>query len=207
MYINRLQALNIAISAINQLPDSEQNKQAIERLENMKKDKYIRWTKEMVFEQLDKWKSVHNRNPTVTDLVESDMPKVITIKKLFDMRASAFLNIYYPRTANKHSTSKYSIKTKQEWVDNFIEEFNRIQPQSSKDYNAKRDPDSPTWLTIARYLGLSTWGSLLEYTHLKIPKQDTTRHYTVTSTSSLYNKLEALLNEKIINNDTQIRKK
>jgi hypothetical protein len=55
-----------------------------------------KWTKELVFKELNKWKQEHGRNPTVTNLVEPGMPKAITIQKLFDMRASAFLNIYYP---------------------------------------------------------------------------------------------------------------
>ena len=45
MYITRLQAIDIAISAIRQLSDTEDNRQAIERLENIRHDcKAIKWT-------------------------------------------------------------------------------------------------------------------------------------------------------------------
>lgn len=201
MYITIIKALNIAISAISQLPDNEENRQAIIRLQNLKqRDCYIQWTKETVFEALDKWKAEHNRNPTVTNLTEPDMPKSVTIQKLFDMRASAFLNIYYPIDKPKRNTSKYTIKTKQEWIDDFITQFNSLQPRTSKEYNAQRDPNSPTWNTIARYLGIGTWYELLELTKVNTKCLDRQAPYnthktlTVNSTSSLYEKLETLFN-------------
>lgn len=202
MYINCSQAIDIAISAIKLLPESEENKQAIIRLNNMKQDRYINWTKELVFQYLDNWAKEHGRNPTVTNLVEPNMPKATTIQRLFDMKSSAFLNIYYPNNEKKANTSIYSIKTKQEWIDNFIQQFNRIQPKSAKEYDVKREKNTPTWLTIARYLNVATWKELLELTNLDVqclsnqyqfkPK---TKQYSVNSTSSLYKKLEDLLNK------------
>ncbi len=199
MYITTLEAIDIAIEAINQLPDTERNRQAIIRLTNMKQDKYIHWTKEMVFQQLDKWKEDHGRNPTVTNLAEPNMPKSNAILKLFGMKASAFLNIYYPpENVKLPKTSKYTIRSEQEWIDGFIEQFNSIRPSSCKEYNVKRDKSTPTWLTIARYLNVSTWNELIELTGvdpscLKNKSQYQTKQYTVDSTSSLYEKLEKLL--------------
>ena len=63
MYISRLQAIDIAVSAIKQLPDSIENRQAIERLLNIKSDcKAICWTKESVHQALDEWTKIHGRN-------------------------------------------------------------------------------------------------------------------------------------------------
>lgn len=203
MYITRLQAIDIAISAINQLPDSSENRQAVERLLNIKNDcKAIIWTKELVHQTLNEWVTAHKRNPTVTDLAEPNMPKAVTIQKLFDMKASAFLNIYYPSSKPKRpNTSKYTVKSQQEWIDDFIEQFNQIKPKSAKDYNAKRDKTTPTWLTIARYLNISTWNELLKLTGVNTQclhrqYQYQTKEYVVNSTSSLYEKLETLLNKE-----------
>ena len=198
MYINRLQAINIAIDAISQLPKSEFNNQAILRLKNMKRDKTIQWTKEMVFEQLDKWKIDHGRNPTVTNLTEQDMPKGITIQNLFDMKASAFLNIYYPTETRKAITSRYKMKTKEEWVTDFVTQYNKIKPKSSNEYNTLRDNGSPTWNTTARYCNCTTWNQLLNFTkvntsHLKKNNDYENRSYTVYSDIPLYKKLEELL--------------
>ena len=59
--------------------------------------KMINWSKDLVFEILDEWRDKHGRNPSATDLVEAGMPSSTVIKKVFDMKSSAFLKIYYPR--------------------------------------------------------------------------------------------------------------
>lgn len=204
MYIDCLQAIDIAISAIKQLPETEENKQAITRLSNMKQDRYIKWTKELVFRYLDNWAKEHDHNPTVNNLSEPNMPKAATFHRLFDMKPSTFLNTYYPNNKPKEKRSKYSAKTKQEWIDNFIQQFNKIQPKSAREYDTKRDKSTPTWITLARYSNVSTWKELLEITNLDTqclfnqsqfrPK---TKQYSVNSTSSLYEKLEELLNKKM----------
>ena len=197
MYITRLRALDIAISAISQLPDSNENRQAVERLLNIRSDcKTITWTKGSVRQALDEWTAAHGRNPTVTDLVEPNMPKAVTIQKLFDMKASAFLNIYYPREKTKRKSSKYTVRTREEWISDFISQYNSIRPASAKEYNVKRDKDSPTWLTVARYLNVSTWSELLELTGVRKPSAENVSHYTVEHTSPAYEKISRLLEKR-----------
>ena len=206
MYVNRLQALQIAINAIKQLPETEENNLAIKSLEGILKDCRILdtyWTKEKVFEVLNKWREAHGRNPTVTTLMESGMPAPSTIQKLFDMRGSAFFNIYYPKEGKIKHKNKYSIKSDEEWVNDFIEQFNKIKPSSANDYNVKRDKTSPAWQTIARYLKLSTWKELIKKVGVSVeslkvknglPEEPKTYHVDVTC--NLYNKLKDLY-EKI----------
>lgn len=88
------EALYYAISVIEKQPESKAGKSAVNILLKMAKScKYIKWTKESIIQTLDDWKTKHGRNPSVTDLSEPDMPNGATIKKLFDMKPSAFLNI------------------------------------------------------------------------------------------------------------------
>lgn len=198
MYITRLQAINISIDAIKKLPQTAENEQAIERLTKMKaNDNYVHWTKEQVFNQLDKWRDKHNRNPTVTDLIEPDMPKAITIKKLFDMRASVFLNIYYPIQTPKKIITKYSYKTKQEWVDDFKVQYEKIKPCSAKDYDVRREASSPTWLTIARYLGVTTWQELIQLTNVNPKYLKVQCMYKSNSPQKLVIETRSLLEERI----------
>ncbi|MBP0957032.1 MAG: hypothetical protein J5997_06675 [Oscillospiraceae bacterium] len=196
MYITRLQAIDIAISAINQLPDSKENRQAVMRLLNIKKDcKSIIWTKGSVRQALDEWAESHGRNPTVTDLVEPNMPKAVTIQKLFDMKASAFLNTYYSTEKRKTQSSRYSVRSREEWIADFTAQYNAIRPASAKEYDIKRDKDSPTWLTIARYLGVATWKDLLELTGARRGENEAENisHYTVEHSSPAYDKITELL--------------
>ena len=163
MYITIQMALDIAIEAIQKLPDTYENRQAITRLTNLKNTKVtVTWTKEEVFKHLNKWREQHRRNPTITDLVEPDMPKATTIKKLFDMKASAFLNVYYTSEKKKKSASRYSLNKQSDWIDIFKREFERIRPKSGREYEAKRGKGKPTWGTIARNLNLARWLDLVK---------------------------------------------
>lgn len=214
MYVNRKEALNIAIEAIKQLPETYENKQVIERLEGIISDCKITgtyWTKEKVFEVLNKWRDEHGRNPSVTNLMEPEMPPPSTIQRLFDMSASAFLNIHYPHPTKAKRKNKYTVKTEQQWIENFVEQFNKIQPYSAKDYDVKRDKDTPTWQTVARYLNLSTWHELLQKVGVKtqcLKVQHGLIHepktYYIDSTCSSYNKLKDLF-EKVYKADFEFR--
>lgn len=198
MYITRLKAIDIAVSAIKQLPDSSENRQAVERLLNIKSDcKAIIWTKESVHKALDEWAEGHGRNPTVTDLAEPNMPKAVTIQKLFDMKASAFLNIYYPTGKNKR-ISRYTVRTREEWISDFTAQYKSIRPVSAREYNVKRSKDSPTWLTVARYLGVATWKELLELTGVCRGGKSAgnVSHYTVEHSSPAYEKISELLEKR-----------
>lgn len=197
MYITRCQAIDIAVSAIKQLPDSYENRQAVERLLNIKKDsKAISWTKKSVHQALDEWAAVHGRNPTVTDLAEPNMPKAVTVKKLFDMKASAFLNTYYPSEKKKARVGRYSHRTREEWISDFVSRYNSIRPSSAKEYNIRRDKNSPAWLTVARYLGVSTWKELLEITEVSKKAANNASHFTVEQTSPAYEKISRLLENR-----------
>ena len=110
------------------------------------------------------------------------------------------MNLYYPRETPKPLTTKYSNKTKEEWVNIFVQQYNSIQPKSAKEYNTKRDKTTPTWNTIANYLNVVNWTDLIKATgvntnHLRIKSTYQSSHYTVNSTSSIYEKLEKLLNK------------
>ena len=177
-------AIERAILIISALPETEEKEEIISRLNELKDKPFItNWTKELVFERLNEWKDSHGRNPTMTDLAEPGMPKAAQIKRLFDMKATAFLNIYYPSSKAKHPTSRYTQKSKDEYIEEFITQYERIKPRTEKEYNAARNKESPTWMTIARYVGVTSWGELLKITkvdtsHLRKNKEVT--HITVT---------------------------
>ena len=186
-------ALDRAIEMIGELPCSDENREIAQRLKELRDRPFVtNWTKELVFERLNEWKERHGRNPTMTDLAEAGMPKAAQIKRLFDMKATAFLNIYYPTEKNKRPTSKYTQKSKEEYIKDFIAEYERIKPRTAKKYNAARNKNLPTWMTIARYVGVTTWTELIEITkvdtsHLNKIKEVT--HITVTYNDELMERL------------------
>lgn len=200
MYVNKSKAISIAIEAINQLPYSDENEQAIKRLKTLGEMTINQhWTKETIFQALNQWKDEHGRNPTVTNLVEYGMPKAVTIQRMFDMKASVFMSIYYPSEQTKKPVTKYSVRTEQEWIDNFRRQYEQMKPKSGREYNNRREEGSPTWNTIIKYCHVGTWNELLKFTNVdtthlhKLPQE---RTYTIISHHPTYDKLIALLEDK-----------
>lgn len=195
------EALYYAISVIKQQPETKAGNNAIEVLSNMTKScRYIKWTEETVRQALDDWKAEHNRNPSVTDLSEPEMPKGTTIKKLFDMSPSAFLNIYYPREHPKKSVSKYNLLTEEDYKNIFIKQYQKHKPTSARKYDSLRDKGTPAWTTIILHCGLKTWEELIQFSgvkrYSKISKTYQPREYTVISHNPTYEKLVKLLEEQ-----------
>ena len=112
------------------------------------------------------------------------------------MKASAFLNTYYPTEGRKRQTSRYSVRSKEEWIADFVAQYSSIRPSSAKEYNVKREKDSPTWLTIARYLGAATWKELIELVGVEKPHGGNELHYSVVHTSPAYEKISLFLDNR-----------
>jgi hypothetical protein len=51
----------------------------------------------------------------------------------------------------------------------FIEQYTRLAPRSSREYDGRRDRGSPAWASVARGLGLKNWRELLDYCGLERP--------------------------------------
>jgi hypothetical protein len=44
----------------------------------------------------------------------------------------------------------------------FIEQYTRLAPRSSREYDRERDRGTPSWASVARGLGLKNWRELLD---------------------------------------------
>lgn len=199
--MTKQQSLLYAIKILTQQPPTKSTTAAIQVLTKMAAScVYIKWTKESVIIALDKWKSEHNRNPTVTDLSEPDMPKGDTIKKLFNVKPSVFLSKYYPSEQRKTPKTKYNIITPEEYKEIFLEQYHKHKPTSSKQYDNQRDINTPCWTTIALHNGVSTWNNLISKfgveKYYRKPPEPIKREYTVTTHNISLDRLSDLLEER-----------
>lgn len=198
--MTRKEALSYAISAINQLPQSDAGNEAILILTRISEScQYIEWTKEKVFEKLNQWKEEHGRNPTVADLSEPGMPKKATVKRLFNMNPSSFMNLYYPKEKRK-PTAKYAGYTDDDYVAAFKVQYQKIKPKSSKEYDLFREPNTPMWLTVARHCGVTKWSDLLALTEVKrygrVSDTGKSRSYKVCVSDPSFEKMVELMEER-----------
>lgn len=205
-----IQALNIGISAIKKLPKSEKNEEAIRILTELKiQNGFIKWDKEKICRVLDEWAEKNGRPPTTTHLTDPNMPNGNIIKLHFHMKASVFLRKRYGELPKK-KYSKHPFQTKEEWVECFVEQFEKHDCQSGREYDRLRDPGTPSWYTIARYTQVRKWNDLMKLAGVSYSKpkrifRQTPHDLSVQSSKSpSINKLEELLleqkdlNEKLI---------
>ena len=98
--------------------------------------------------------------------------------------------IGYLEVARNERYIKYADKSPDEWVADFILQYEEILPSSADDYDLRRRQDSPSWITVARYAKLSTWYELISFTGVcqsclkrKYRLKSEPREWTVRSTS------------------------
>ena len=137
------------------------------------RDWYIRWDKESIIKALNDYKEKTGRAPTVTNLVETGMPKNLTIQSHFHIRASEFLKQLFPENRNLKKNakpySKFGFETEEEWLNCFAEQFKKhlCPDMCSKKYDLLRDKGTPTWSTIAKHCKMTLWKELMEAAGVK----------------------------------------
>ena len=207
--LSTMEAILIGITSIEQRTDiPEQTKQlAIERLTNLsKRDWFVQWDKESIIAALQKFKNEHGYAPTVTNLSETGMPSNLTIQSHFNVKASSFLSQLFPENREISSKKKkrsncYGFNTEEDWMNCFIEQFNKHlnDGMSARKYNILRDNGTPTWDAIARHCNVQTWSELMAKANVKYNKKvvKTATNINIVDVSSPFlDKLEHLNDER-----------
>lgn len=206
------QALQIGIESIEIRDDiPPKTKQlTIELLQSLEKaDWHKGWDEESIIKALQDYKERTGIAPTVTSLKEYGMPKSVTIRSYFHMSPSLFLKRLFPenqkmRHVNPQLSNPFGFKAEADWLNCFIEQFNKHKAEgmSSRKYNILRDQDTPTWDTIARHCGLSTWTSLMEKAGVEYPNKTKTAQslFIANATSPTIERLEAINKQREIFN-------
>ncbi len=138
---------------------------------------------------------------------EEGIRHAICILKRHDVSASkeesiSILNRILKETIEKKDYSlhsKYKITTQEEWLSIFIEQYNKHKPITSREYNSKKDKNTPFWGTIARNCGVTRWSELVKLANVPyhLRELDVKKEiYIVNSHAPLYDKLEELLLNK-----------
>ncbi len=166
--MTRKQAILEALKILKENEKSSYLNDIIEKLEELSLIlPIVNWEEKTIFDTLDQFVLDNGRNPTTTDLKAKNMPPHPVIKHRFDMTAKEFLDKYYPKEKLCDSKIYYN-KTKEEWLEVFKKEYERIKPTSSEEYNEKRKKELPSWGTVARLNGIKKYSELLKYLNLKV---------------------------------------
>lgn len=164
--MTRLESLYIAISIISE-SDHQEKVQIIEGLQKCIRTLSNRkWTEENIITACNK---VYQTKGCLlaSDFKRKDMPSHTDIAQVFHMTAKQFRDTYYPPKTDIPANSPFCTHSVAEWTSMFLEDYKRIRPKTQAEYNKLRSPSLPTWNTIAKMNGVTSWNNLLILLELK----------------------------------------
>ena len=163
--MTRRKAIPKAIELLQCLPQTEEVVEVIQALKKYASTPLDRWDVASVYEALDEWTESHGGVPPKIKECDShkELPSHMVFEKLFGKTAKEFLNDYYGEIEyvriGRHGTK--CVDDQYDFLELFRNEFERIQPATSKIYDACRNPETPSWGTIARRCKVSSWSELV----------------------------------------------
>ena len=158
--MTRKQALQRAIEV---LTEKGGETDAIGRLQEMLNElPIIHWTDASIRDRVEQFRLDHGRFPTASDFKKRGMPPNSVIAQHYGVSLQTWLSQNYP------SDKPDRTKEKPTQTECFRQEYLRIHPKSSEDFNHRRSPGIRGWQTIAQYNQAKNWHELLNRLRLPI---------------------------------------
>jgi len=158
--VTRKQALH---KALETLTDETARVKIKEILDDMP---FTGWSERTIFDTIDQFVIDNGRVPYSSDFKKKGLPPHTVIKLRFGIGLKEFLQKYY--MPDRLCTSRiYFSKTKEEWMEIFIENYIRNRPRSAEEHNKMRSADTPSWQTISIMFGIDKWLDWLEHCGLE----------------------------------------
>lgn len=163
--LTRRQAVPKAIELLKCLPQTEEVVAVIQALEKYYATPLARWDVPSVYEALEEWSKKHEgKAPSTKDCdLCKDLPSHGVFEKLFHKSAKEFLNEYYGELEYVRigKCKTVCINDQYDFLEIFKKEFERIKPRTSKIYDVRRNPNTPSWKTIASRCEIASWSELV----------------------------------------------
>lgn len=147
------------------------------------------WSKEDVFAYCDKLEEQYGGVARL-HFFNANAPSVSTIKDLFGMGVTEFIDAYYPKLTDTQWKAKYKSI---DWREEFRNEYYRIMPKSLTEFDARRRQGFPSAHTIMKYFQLKRYSDLLKFCNIEKPNQRT--KFKITSSCHSQEMIE-MLNSK-----------
>lgn len=122
---------------------------------------FAKWSEAAIFDACDQFILDNKRQIRLIDFDRAGLPSHPTIKNRFKMSVKEFRDKYYPLSHESKNNSPYGVYTNEQIKDIFIKEYTAICPASGCDYNSRRSKSLPSWVTVAKRFGVSTWTQLI----------------------------------------------
>ena len=63
---------------------------------------------------------------------------------------------------NNTSVDKYATRTPEEWLHNFVEQYNDLKPSGAAEYNKRREKGTPPYQALMQMHGSNDWYEFLK---------------------------------------------
>jgi hypothetical protein len=175
--MTRKQAIYQAIQALSALGGKEE---AITLLQDIYDEMpLIHWSDKSIRDTVEQFIVDNGRMPTASDFRKKGMPPHPVIKQKYGITLGEWLEQNYPTPKPDREV------VKQRYTQEFVEEYIRIKPTSSDDFNKRRSPYVKTWISVAKYHNVKSWCALLSvlalpsYSYVSRAKKRTKFNVTV----------------------------
>ncbi|MDE5965684.1 MAG: hypothetical protein K2G89_02495 [Lachnospiraceae bacterium] len=154
------EAVRAAVKKLKQMEQTEEIREIIRGLEKFEPGQYRRkWTQEAVYEAVRVWSLAHGHLPSAKEMeIYRELPGSSVIRREFGISSGEFLRRFF---AGREKKQQVVMEPEADCLQQFIMEFNRIRPESGRDYDMRRAPGILSWMQTARALRVSGWADLL----------------------------------------------
>lgn len=194
------------LQAIQQLSQNTDNHEIIEKLQEILNELPLStWTEKSIIDAIESYAIEHdNTLPHVKALTtENSLPSNTVIYNKFGTSSmNTFFKKYFPQYIRQHKmNSPYYDKSKNYFLETFIENYRRIQEEnkikkiSSKQYDKLRKEHTPLACTIMRNCGCTSYEELLILSGIIFPKKkiETTINVSYNDNESRNDEIKYLL--------------
>lgn len=160
--MTRKQAILLGISILSK---NQKNHEIVKKLQEILDEyPYKKWTKNAVFDSVEQFRIEHNgRYPTAKEFENAGLPSHPSIKNLFNMTVTEFLDVYYPDRLTT-SCSRYNKQSPFYWMEQFKETYlsiNNGRYVQEIVYDKKRKENSPSAQTLVKMFNVKTYKELI----------------------------------------------
>ena len=151
--------------AISQLSRDQKNTEICEKLSDILEGMPLtNWTDKTIRDRIEQFYEDEGRYPTTTDFKKKGMPPHPVFKHRYKVNLSQWLQENYPVPKITYE------ERKEKHTQAFKEEYLRICPKSSDDFDQRRRSGVISWRGLAPYYNVTSWHNLLKVLDLPVPK-------------------------------------
>lgn len=125
-----------------------------------------KWTETAIKQAFDSFIKDYGRLPTSQEMYTTYngmFPRPLSVKLVTGMTMKKYLETYYPKYINRCPYTKFNLRTKQDWIENFKEQYISYNKPTETEYNKLREKGTPNTQTLAKIIGVKTWCEVLDY--------------------------------------------